>query len=135
MWPLPSILVVHVGGNDLGNIRTLDLLFMIKKHLLHFKNTSPDRTIVFSEIIPRFSWLSSPQRKVMERMRKRVNRAMEKYMPSIGGLSYRNVDLEGGIPRFYRADGVHLSDVGVDLFNLGLQSGIEMATVVGVGRA
>lgn len=35
----------------------------------------------------------------------------------------------------YRAGGVHLSDVGVDLFNLGLQFGIEMATVVGVGRS
>ena len=71
----------------------------------------------------------------MERMRKRVNRAMEKYMPTIGGLSYRHIDLEGGVPGFYRSDGVHLSEIGLDLFNLGLQSGIEMAAVVGVGRA
>lgn len=35
----------------------------------------------------------------------------------------------------YRQDGVHLSDVGVDIFNLGLQYGIEMAVVVGVGPA
>lgn len=71
VWPPPSILVVHVGSNDLWNIRTLDLLFMVKRDLHRFKITSPDTTIVFSEIFPCLSWLSSPQRIVMERMRKK----------------------------------------------------------------
>lgn len=55
-------------------------------------------------------------------------------MPQIGGLSYRHVDLEGGYPGLYRPDGVHLSEVGIDIFNLGLQNGIEMAAMLGVGR-
>lgn len=71
----------------------------------------------------------------MEKMRKRINRAMVKYMPLIGGLSNRHVDLEGDIPGFYRQDGVHLSEVGLDIFNLDLQCGIEMAAALGVGRA
>lgn len=52
-------------------------------------------------------------------------------MPSLGGLSYRHIDLEGCIPCLYRQDGVHLSDVRQDIFNIGLQSDIEMASVVG----
>ena len=71
----------------------------------------------------------------MEKMRKRINRAMSKFMPQLGGLAYRHVDLEGGFTGLYRQDGVHLSDVGIDIFNLGLQYGIEQAAEVGWGRA
>ena len=56
---------------------------------------------------------------------------MEKFMPSIEGFSYRHADLEGGIPGFYRSDLIHLSEVGLDLFNLGLQTCVEMAVAVG----
>ena len=135
VWPPPSILVLHLGGNDLGNLRTVDLLGFIKRDLARFHAISPNTVIIFSEIVPRLAWLSSDMRRVMERMRKRVNRAMEKFMPTIGGLCYRHIDLEGGVPGFSRSDGVHFSEIGLDLFNLGLQSSIEMAVVVGVGRA
>lgn len=30
IWPMPSMLVIQLGGNDLGKLRTIDLLFMIK---------------------------------------------------------------------------------------------------------
>lgn len=86
---------------------------------------------MFSEIVPRLSWLLSPLRRVMEKMRKRVNRGMAKFMPSLGGFAYRHVDLEGGFAGLYRQDGVHLSDVGAYIFNLGLQNSIEMAAYVG----
>ncbi|XP_040200106.1 uncharacterized protein LOC120932066 [Rana temporaria] len=134
-WPKPDVLLVHAGGNDLGKVRTLDLLFLIQRDLQRFSLASPGTILIFSEIIPRFSWLSSPQRRAMEKMRKRINRAMYKFMPQIGGLSYRHVDLEGGFTGLYRQDGVHLSDVGIDIFNLGLQYGIEQAAEVGWGRA
>lgn len=84
-------------GNDLGNIRTLDFLFRIKKDLHRFKLTSPYTVIVFSEIV---AWFYSSQQKVMKKMRKRINRVMAKYMPLIGGLPYRHVDLEGNILGF-----------------------------------
>lgn len=122
----PSILIIHVGGNDLGRMRTLDLLFTIKNDLYRFKLTSPNTTIIFLKIVPRLSWLYSPKCRVMEKMRKW---ALEKYL--LDGFSYRHVDLEGGIAGLYCQDRVHLSEVGLYIFNLGIQSCIEMASGLG----
>lgn len=72
----------------MGNTRTLDLLFMIKRDLYRFHLTSPDTTVVFSEIVP--TWLSSPLHRVMEKMRNGVNQAMAK---PLLGFAYRHVDL------------------------------------------
>lgn len=41
------------------------------------------------------------------------------------------MDLEGFLLGFYRVNFVHLSDVGIDIFILGLQNMIEQATVLG----
>lgn len=135
IWPPPSILVIHLGGNDLGNVKTLDLLFMIKQDLHCFSIASPGTTLVFYKVVLRLSWLSSAQRRVMEKMRKRVSGALEKFMPQIGGLSYWHVDLESGYPGLYRPGGAHLLEVDIDIFNLGLQYSIEMAATFGVGRS
>lgn len=42
-------------------------------------------------------------------------------------------DLEGGIQGMYRFDGIHLSEVGLDIPNLNLQTCIEKAAVWGDG--
>lgn len=76
--------------------------------LYRFKLTSPNTTIIFSEIVTRLSWLYSLQCQVMEKMRKRINRVLEKYLPLLDGFSYRHIDLEGGIAGLYRQDRVHL---------------------------
>lgn len=36
-WPLPALLMVHAGGNDIGKQKTLDFFFSIKKDLHGFK--------------------------------------------------------------------------------------------------
>lgn len=86
-----------MGSNDLGRMRTLDLLFTMKNDLCRFELTSPTTTIIFSENVPRLSWLYSPQCRVMEKIRKRINRAMEKYLPMLDVFSYRHIDLEDDI--------------------------------------
>lgn len=122
--------MIHLGGNDLGRIKTLDLLFMIKHDLQRFKFTFPKTTIIFFEIVPRLTWYS-PDLKPLEKIRKRTNRFVEKFMPDVYGFSFRHFELEGGISGLYRQDGIHLSDIGLDILNLGLQSCIEMAAVLG----
>lgn len=43
-------------------------------------------------------------------------------MPFIGGFSFRHFDLEGGFLDLYQGDYIHLSDIGLDIFNMGLQN-------------
>ncbi|XP_071968790.1 uncharacterized protein [Engystomops pustulosus] len=123
IWPTPNALILHVGGNDIGKVRTLEFLWELKKDLAILKCILPDTVLIFSEIIPRLLWRGEWD--FMDKIRKRINRRMQKYLPCIGGFSYRHVDLEGFVEGLYRSDSVHLSEVGLDIFNLGLQNALE----------
>ena len=104
---------------------------MIKNDLQRIHLFFPGTRIIFSEMIPRLIWLSLSEKKSLEKIRKRVNHSIEKFMPVLGSFSYRHTELEGGLSGLYRPDGVHLSDIGLDIFNMDFQNMIEMATVVG----
>ena len=121
--PIPDVLIIHLGGNDIGRSKSLDLLFQIKDDLGQLCQSFPELCLFFSEIFPRLVWSRTP----FERVRKRLNRAIAKFMPTIGGLSFRHVDLEGGIAGLFRSDGVHLSEIGLDIFNNNLQNMVEVA--------
>lgn len=56
---------------------------------------------------------------------------MRKFLPLLGGFSYRHSDLEGFLQGLYRGDLVHLSDVGLDIFNTGLQNILERVMAFG----
>ncbi|XP_077306953.1 uncharacterized protein LOC143926781 [Lithobates pipiens] len=128
--PQPSIIILHVAGNDLGFVKTLDLVAQMKTDLTHLHDILPSSVLVFfffSEIIPRLKWLVDPTHFFLEKIRRRVNRFLEKFMPLINGLSFRHVDLEGGLPGLYRSDQVHLSAIGNDIFHLDFIACIELA--------
>lgn len=50
---------------------------------------------------------------------------MQKFLPLLNGFSYRHKELEGFLPGFYLQDSHQLSDIGLDLFNLGIQDMVE----------
>ncbi|XP_056384065.1 uncharacterized protein LOC130277420 [Hyla sarda] len=130
IWPNPDILILHIGGNDIGKWNTSMLYQNLKQTVFAVKEVCPAALIVFSEIIPRLVWLDKNER-FKDRIRKRLNRSMEKFMLKINGFSYRHVDLEAFVRGLYWSDKVHLSMIGMDIFNVGLQNMIEKATVVG----
>ncbi|XP_068106722.1 uncharacterized protein [Hyperolius riggenbachi] len=126
-WPVPDILIIHLGGNDLGKVKTLNLLARMRRDFLQIRAIFPNTVLVFSEIVPRLVWYVSPNKRFFEKIRKRVNWAMCKFLSSVGGFSYRHIDLEGGVRGLYRKDLVHLSPIGVDIFNMELQNMVEKA--------
>lgn len=67
VWPLPHVLIIHLGGNDLCKVRTLDLIFQIKSDVQRFQLVSLNSIVIFSEIIPRMCWFSSGQCRVMKK--------------------------------------------------------------------
>ncbi|XP_068107665.1 uncharacterized protein [Hyperolius riggenbachi] len=131
--PPPEVLIVHLGGNDVGKIRTLQLIFDIKSDFSTLRELLPGTVLVFSEIISRLCWLRSPELSYLEKIRKKINRRVSKFMVTIQGFAYRHHELEGGIVGLYRTDGVHLSEIGSDILNMNLQEMIEQA--VGLGGA
>lgn len=131
IWPTPHIIIIHAGGNDIGKVRTWDLLCEIKTEFSSVKLLFPQSILAFSEIIPRLIWSPFSNLFYVDKIRRRLNRTVHNFIVSLGGLSFRHTELEGFLPGLFRNDLVHLSEVGIDIFNMGLQSLIEKALVLG----
>lgn len=71
----------------------VNVIYIGLQHL--FKISLPQLIVFFSEIIQRLWWLDSVVLKSFEKVRKRVNRAVEKLMAPVFCFSYCNVNLEG----------------------------------------
>ncbi|KAM8945982.1 interleukin-17C [Pelodytes ibericus] len=71
----------------------------------------------------------------MEKCRVKVNKHISKFVLSVGGIAIRHRVFERDAAIYFRSDGVHITEVGLDLFNLALQEGVEQAIALGVGKA
>ncbi|KAM3920263.1 uncharacterized protein RB166_014651 [Leptodactylus fuscus] len=131
----PVILVVHAGGNDLCFVRMAELLAVMRSDLERIPGFFPELIIVWSEIVPRQRWQGSRDAASAERCRRSVNARMARFVRSRGGVVIRHHQLEGDNSRLLRPDGVHLNDIGLNIFLSGLQDGIERALfLLGGGR-
>ncbi|OCT74291.1 hypothetical protein XELAEV_18033252mg [Xenopus laevis] len=65
--------------------------------------------------------------KTLDRCRKKINSAIAKFAKGLNVFTYRHTDLELTGSGLYRDDSVHLSDIGLDIFNNGLRNAIELA--------
>lgn len=111
----PNVLVIHCGGNDLGEKRSLQLASDMKRDMQDLHRRFPKMVIVLSAIIQRLCWGSLHPRKI-DRARKRVNKYMTFFLDEINGnmvhhhqIVYNNYDL-------FHQDQVHLSRLGNDIF-------------------
>lgn len=95
----------------------MDFIFQIQDTIRAVKTVSPKTVNVFSIVIPHLVWLNSYIFSVFEKIRKIIRR-IEKFMCLGYGTSFRHVDLEGGVQGLYRKDGIHLSDIGLDIMKL-----------------
>lgn len=123
----PDVLVLHVGGNDLGIRSMVDITRDIKGDLWHLIELFPKTIFIWSDMVARTSWRMARSVEGVNRARKKINREVSKFMVRNGALAIRHPELEFETWRYLRPDGVHLNDVGIDLWNLGLQEGIQRA--------
>lgn len=131
IWPAPVVLVIHLGANDIGKVRTWELLCEMKNDFCAIKLLFPRSILAFSEMVPRLLWSPWGNFFYVDKIRRRLNRTIHNFLASSGSLSFRHLELEGFIPGLFREDLVHLSDIGIDIFSMGLQSLIENAMVLG----
>lgn len=132
----PVIIVLHVGGNDLSSMRVPELITLIRSDLDRIPGFFSKVIIVWSEIIPRAAWFTTQNGAVIEGARRTINARISRFIRSQGGVVIRHFQLEGDNSHLLRPDGIHLTDIGTDIFLAGLQDGIDAAlNLLGGGSA
>ncbi|KAM3936161.1 uncharacterized protein RB166_003283 [Leptodactylus fuscus] len=121
----PDVLLLHVGGNDIGRRPFRDLINDIKFDLLRLWALFPGMVTIWSDMVPRKVWKDARSVDRLNKARIKVNRAVGRFMARNGALSVRHYELEAGSGAFWRRNGVHV--MGIDLWCLDLQQGIETA--------
>lgn len=125
LWPNPDALIIHLGGNDLNDSPT-DLLAAVRRDLTSIRSIFPRCLLVWSHILPRRAWRHSTDSLEVELVRTTVNRRIHSVLSELGGVSLPHDNIRcGANTGLYRADGVHLSPKGIDVFNLNLQDFLE----------
>ncbi|XP_072095628.1 nuclear receptor coactivator 5-like isoform X4 [Mobula birostris] len=112
----PKYLLIHLGDNEIGYTRAIDLIYTLKEVLGALEALLPKTVLVCSELLPLPRWASQPGAQ-LESVRKTINGVMKQYMEYRGQKfiehPYFNIECEA----LYTGAGVYLSDVGLDLFN------------------
>ncbi|XP_037554159.1 uncharacterized protein si:dkeyp-121d4.3 [Nematolebias whitei] len=125
-WPNPDVLIVHLGGNDLCTESPTNLLASVKKDLTSIRSIFPRCVLVWSNILPRRVWRHSPDSHEVDLVRTTVNRRIQSIVSELNGVSLSHDNIRCGTNTgLYRANGVHLSPKGIDVFNLNLQEFLE----------
>ena len=118
----PHVIVIHIGGNDLGREKTKVLCDKLREFMSWLAKVMPTTVLVWSQILPRLQWRYSNNLKAMEKSRVRVNTSIASYLTKSSGCYIRYIKANH---RFLGEDGVHLSGLGNDVFLNTLQRGIE----------
>ncbi|KAM3923058.1 uncharacterized protein RB166_012151 [Leptodactylus fuscus] len=125
--PSPVILVLHAGGNDLCFLGVSELITLMRADIDHMSSYFSEVIIVWSEIVPRVTWQGARDAAAVEKSRRTINARLARFVRSKGGVVVRHRQLEGDNRRLMRPDGVHLNEIGLDIFLSGLQDGVEQA--------
>ncbi|XP_063426546.1 uncharacterized protein LOC134710223 isoform X3 [Mytilus trossulus] len=122
---IPHALILHCGGNDIGNVPCGALLYHVKFTIAILSRMLPNCSLIWSSILPRRSWRYSSDDHAMEVTRKRINRGVRSYILKHGGYVIKYPDFDDCHPALYSGDGVHLSFIGNDIFLNQIQSALE----------
>lgn len=111
----PRAVFIHLGGNDLVSESIFRLKNIINKELCYIRTAFPAATIVWIDIIQRRKWLGASDAKAIEHKRTRINRLGRLIAASGGPSDAITCDIKAG-DHFFRNDGVHLNDVGIEFY-------------------
>ena len=121
----PDIIVLHCGGNDLGQHSIGDLRELAQSQLQYVATLFPTTKIIWSQILPRSNWRYSENRKAMDRVRIRLNNAAATEAVRLGGGYVRYPELKLSCSQLWAKDGTHISPLGKEVFLNTLQGALE----------
>ncbi|XP_053401628.1 uncharacterized protein LOC128557690 [Mercenaria mercenaria] len=112
----PSIIFLHLGGNDLTDSTVVQIKRTMETEIEYLREAFPESIIVWIDILQRQVWRGALKGyDVIEQKRLRINRAGRKLVRSIGRYDVIHPDIDAETP-FFRPDGVHLNDVGLEFY-------------------
>lgn len=123
----PTFLLIHLGGNNIGDTNIGHLCRLIKTDLSYIAELLPDCLVIWSDILPRLHWLhaGTASNIQLDMKRRRINRHGRQIICSFPNGRYIGHDISKDSPDLFQQDGIHLSDTGNDIFLNTLQGGIE----------
>ena len=127
-YPRPQVLIIQLGSNDLGIMKSKELIENIRLDILRLRILLPDIYLVWSEILPRRYWHFADNQADMDQTRKRVNVAVKAIFTNQidHGFVIRHPNIRFQERNLYRYDGTHLSDVGNDIYLNNIQGALEL---------
>ena len=122
----PRFLLLHVGGNDLGVIKLKTIMSEASSLLNYIHRRLPHTRVIWSQILPRTSWRASQNIKAMNDSRIRLNSHIAKLVLShYAGYYIKYSTLVENLDYVLCEDGVHLNEIGNQIFLNYLQAGLE----------
>ena len=117
----PDILVIHAGGNDLGQMSANKLASTIMDELMQLHADFPTMTVAYSCINERQSWRYGPPWKT-DNDRKAVNKCIRKAVGNFGGEFIEHPRLRRLDRTMFLPDGVHFTRNGNWIFVSSIRS-------------
>lgn len=127
----PAMIILHLAGNNIDNTNTWKIIKCLIAEIEYLFLNFPEALIVWTYILPRLHWRNTTNDdnslRTMDRKRKRINRHIkELILNRPNGRVVVHAEITRWTPGFFGQDGVHLSDVGYDMYLLTLQDAISL---------
>nr|XP_032648707.1 uncharacterized protein LOC116832222 isoform X1 [Chelonoidis abingdonii] len=129
----PSIIVIHLGENDLVQHTSMSLIVKMKNDLGILRRAFPDAHIIWSSLLPRRFWKGAEKPVSIEKARKGINREMFHYCSENGITFLRHDLITYDKPNMFLPDVDDLSDVGADVFTADLKGALHSCLGFGKG--
>ncbi|TFK02399.1 ribonuclease P/MRP protein subunit POP5 [Platysternon megacephalum] len=131
-----DIIVVHLGGNDLGMLKGVKLMLSARRDLGLILELFPGINMIWSDMLQCMVWRGDVSPLRVDKARRYVNRVVAKFLGTIGGTVISHPGIVYGAAALFQEHGVHLSDLVAVMFLTDIKDGIRrcLETRLGVGR-
>lgn len=121
----PNFIILHCGGNDICDCKSLQLINNIISTLKTMFELLPNTKIIWSQILPRLKWRYEKNHVAVDKIRKRVNSKIATFLLKNGGYYIRYPEITELNTGLFQPDNVHLSKLGNDIFLYRIQQALQ----------
>ncbi|CAG2223357.1 unnamed protein product [Mytilus edulis] len=121
----PDFLIIHCGGNNIGSCKLHNFRRQIKSSLCKVSELLPKAKLIWSQILPRLVWRNGQNIKSLNRAAVRINNFAGWLCLKSGGGYIKYPEITWNEKGLFNMDGVHLSNMGNELFLYRIQSFLQ----------